>query len=977
MANTPHDDPPPSLHLNEGELPPIVRTVTLAGGGAAAIDQQDHHPGDRIGPYRLLESIGQGTFGTVWKAERVEGGFQQAVALKITRSSAASRQQLQRFEFERQTLASLEHPGIARVFDGGDAGGGALYYVMELVNGGRPITTFCRERALSVPDRLRLFLQACEALEHAHKQMVIHRDISPNNILAYQEPSTAKGPGRLRVKLIDFGLAKAMGTTVLQPPGAAERAGTPMGTMAYASPEQLRGEQGTDARSDVYAMGAVLYELLVDSPPISGDELPAGQSRERWLQFLTQSQPPSPSDRLSRMAASGALARERVESIAKTRRTTLERLQRDLREDLNWLPMKALEKLREDRYQSVEALAVDIRNYLEWRPLVAHPPSARYVARKFVRRHRGKVAVAGVTSVALVAAVIVIVMQSIETRRLYDQSEQRLKDQLEISAFQRSMLAGVDPAELGLAWSNMLREKLDAKLTKQEALLTDAKAREAAEQERNRRIEAFGEDLRRLNTTDVASEFLAQLVDRWRKVIDEKFAENPSVRADLLQAIVEIKLKLGMEGDQTLWPTQETVLKLREPSASERPAELADAQYWCAWVRSSQGGSKGEEAPTWARLALDARERLHPADHEAVAASLLQIGELAQLKEALEALRRVERGSEFTPETRFQAAASLGTRLCDAGRPNEALKLLEEVERRGQLDRFSVTKAEGEELRAQLENNLGFAQERMAIRLGLPNGEKNEHWKEAARRYERALTIDIGRQGRDHPTTIDTANSLALALMNLGAPESLQRAFVIADENLTSVERNRPPEEMLQTRSTKAKLCAQAGDAPQALRLSDQVMQDARRFYERGDRDFILTAKARGEVLDKIGRLPEAQALLWSLVKDRLDYLERQGETGYDMLLLNTACDLLNNLVKQGRLDQLDEVFRLCDARAAAGDDATKDGKYVYLQTKAAALRKWSEQDPSCQASAAAAEQEVKRVEAQRVAAGFGVAASG
>lgn len=932
--------------------PPAVRH------GVIKPEETDHQAGDRIGVYRLVQQLGQGSFGTVWLAERVEGGFRQEVALKLTRASASSRQQLQRFQFERQTLASLEHPGIARVFDGGDAGKGALYYVMELVRGGQPITAFCSTRALSIPDRLRLFTQACEALAYAHKQGVIHRDLSPNNILAYEDESLPPGPGRFRVKLIDFGLAKPVTGTALPSDPGADVAGSPLGTLAYASPEQIRGDPTTGTRSDVFALGAVLYELLVDSPPVSKDDLPTGRSRDELLAHISRSDPPPPSDRLSRMLSGGSIPRDKLEAIAKARRTTLDRLQLELREELNWLPMKALERRPDERYQSADELATDVRNYLALRPLAAHPPSVTYVARKFVRRNRGKVAVAGIVTVALVVSVVTIAVQYVETKRLYDLSERRLQEQRLVSAFQRDMLADVNPERQGHAWRSWLVQRLRERLDD-----PDSAVRPEA---RASRVSAFEQDMLALNTTDAATAFLAQVVEGAVPTIERKFKDMPHVQADLLQAIVQIRLGLGLQSDPTLWPMQQRVLELRRTAPQEPEADVLDALYWCAEVTRLQGGAQSSErAIDFARQALEGRERLDPPDPQAVAASVIQVAKLLPPDEAEARLRRVTGDAGLPQATRVRAAISLGLMLAEAGRFDEALRVLESA-------RIQYTRIEDDRYAAaDLWNNLGHAQLRRST--GLPDAPRAAARAEAVKHFRQALAMHASLYGDDHSITIDSRDNLALALLEVASDEAVAEARGLMEQNLRHVQAHRPPAEVVFAVNSLARVVLDAGQVAEALRLSDEVTRGAQRHYEAGHHVPVRMAKLRAEILSRAGRPDEAEAVLWRQFQDRLAWLAANGQPRYDRFLLDVGCDLQQALVARGRFDRLGEVFSTCDPVAAAGDDVQNDAKYAYGRRRVESLRAWSAKDPARSADLQRAEADLDRVKRARQAAGKSV----
>jgi tetratricopeptide (TPR) repeat protein len=330
------------------------------------------HPGTFLGPYKLLEQIGEGGMGIVWMAEQTEP-IQRRVAVKVVKEGMDSRQVLARFEAERQALALMEHPNIAKVLDAGQTPLGRPFFVMELVKG-QPITKYCDEKRLAVRERLELFADVCRAVQHAHQKGIIHRDLKPSNVLV------APYDGRPVVKVIDFGVAKATGQR-LTDKTLFTGFGALVGTPEYMSPEQAEvNNQDIDTRSDIYSLGVILYELLTGSTPLTRKRLKEVALLE-VLRVIREEEPPRPSTRLLE-------SKDTLPSISAQRQTEPGKLTKLVRGELDWMVMKALEKDRNRRYETANGFAMDVQRFLADEPVLACPPSALYRLRKFARRNK-------------------------------------------------------------------------------------------------------------------------------------------------------------------------------------------------------------------------------------------------------------------------------------------------------------------------------------------------------------------------------------------------------------------------------------------------------------------------------------------------------------------------------------------------------------------------------------------------------------
>jgi serine/threonine protein kinase/tetratricopeptide (TPR) repeat protein len=416
------------------ELAQSGRTASEVNGPTLAAPAENalYEPGTVIGSYRLAQRLGEGGMGEVWKAEQL-APVRRAVAVKLVKPGMDTRQIIARFESERQTLAIMQHPGIAQMFDAGVTASGRSYFVMEYVDGVR-ITDYCDDVQLGVAERLRLFQQVCDAVQHAHQKGAIHRDIKPSNVLVTMQD------GRPLPKVIDFGLAKLTSQGLND--ATLTEVGTMLGTPAYASPEQMSlGVLDVDTRSDVYSLGVLLYELLVGVIPFEADGSRAGDLLE-LRRSIRDLEPTKPSARLSRLGA-------RASDLARTRGTNAGALRRQLRGELDWIVMKALEKDRSRRYATPGDLARDTQRYLDQEPVLAGSPTAAYRLGKFVRRHRLATAFGGVVLSLIIAFAIVSAVQVKRIAAERDRATAEAAKASSINTFLQDTLGAADPWQTG------------------------------------------------------------------------------------------------------------------------------------------------------------------------------------------------------------------------------------------------------------------------------------------------------------------------------------------------------------------------------------------------------------------------------------------------------------------------------------------------------------------------------------------------
>ncbi|QDV62069.1 serine/threonine-protein kinase [Crateriforma conspicua] len=388
--------------------------------------------GQDIGPYRLLQKLGEGGFGVVYMAEQ-RHPVRRQVALKVIKPGMDSKAVVARFEAERQALAMMDHPNIASVFDGGAvADGDRPYFVMELVKG-VPITEFCDANALSTSERLELFVSVCNAVHHAHQKGVIHRDIKPSNVMVTLHD------GRPVVKVIDFGVAKALHQRLTEKTLFTQY-GMMVGTPQYMSPEQAEiSGLDVDTRSDVYSLAVLLYELMTGTTPLQAESLREAGYQE-LQRMIREEEPVKPSKRLS---SSG----QKLTVLAKHRSISPDRLSREIQGDLDWIVMKGLEKDRRRRYDSASGLATDIRRALSNEPVLAGPPSFSYRAKKFLVRHRRHVASAALLAIVVATIGSVVWLQQSQARAVRGQDEHRLAGAVEQAGTALAALTGASPAD--------------------------------------------------------------------------------------------------------------------------------------------------------------------------------------------------------------------------------------------------------------------------------------------------------------------------------------------------------------------------------------------------------------------------------------------------------------------------------------------------------------------------------------------------
>ncbi|MGA8103313.1 MAG: serine/threonine-protein kinase, partial [Candidatus Acidiferrales bacterium] len=409
------------------------------GGAAAALPNEvmapvriDRTAGFReIGPYRLLQLLGEGGMGEVWLAEQKKP-IHRTVALKLIKAGMDTKTVVARFESERQALALMDHPSIAHVFDAGSTAEGRPYFVMECVPG-LPITEYCDKHRLTIKERLELFTQVCEGVQHAHQKAIIHRDLKPSNVLVVEQDSKAVP------KIIDFGLAKATAQRLTDKTMFTEL-GVLIGTPEYMSPEQAdQREPNIDTRTDVYSLGVILYQLLVGALPFEVKALRAA-GLEEILRVIREEEPPKPSTKIRSMGEGSTASAEKRKEEPRS-------FAQHLQGELDWITMKALEKDRVRRYGTPSELSADICRYLRGEPVVAGPATAGYRLQKYAVRHR---IVLGAAAGLLLLLTGFLVTQAVELRRITEERDRATRERdraTRITDFMTSMFKVSNPSE--------------------------------------------------------------------------------------------------------------------------------------------------------------------------------------------------------------------------------------------------------------------------------------------------------------------------------------------------------------------------------------------------------------------------------------------------------------------------------------------------------------------------------------------------
>lgn len=930
--------------------PSLISTESVAGPGRTFSLEPDLS--EPVGPYRLTRKLGEGGFGLVYQAEQ-EQPVRRSVAIKIIKPGMDTARVIARFEAERQALAMMDHPAIARVFEAGATRAGRPYFAMELVEG-RPITAFAAERNLDIIQRLELFETVCLAVQHAHQKGIIHRDIKPSNILVRTDDAGAPIP-----KIIDFGIAKATGPA-LGDQTALTEGGALIGTPEYMSPEQADFRAGSvDTRSDIYSLGVVLYELLTGTTPI--DRAAASTSFADLQRIIREVDPPKPSTRL------GSISRSGLSSVP----AHADAFSRQLKGDLDWVVMKAIEKEPARRYATAFDLAADIRRYLDHKPVTAGPQSPAYIARKFVRRNRVVVAASAFALLALVGgatAATIGLFQAEQARakerRQFEalQASQRetqaaLKRSETVGSFLKSVFAAVSPGTAQGRDTALLRDILDAGASRAEIELADDRAALVEI------LLSIGSTYRNAALFDSA----VPVLQRASQIAAELSPPNPLQECEVAAAL---GFSLRETGDAkgaiaVLDPAIQTV-EAMNPRPAALLGSLLNYRGGCAAVSGDNPAalSFGERAVaayegtdevvgrSSARVQLASYKRASGDFAGAVALLQQVIDDLRprtdgkiELGSALNSLAVVERqrGAMDKAEALYRESLAVRRSLYDRAHPDIATVLLNlggVLMMQGRFDEAEPLMRESVAMHEEIYKG-EHANQAIAIdRLGMLQYNRGKY-DDAKTLLNQAREIFLRTVGPGHPFTATNASNLGNVLLDM---KLLPEGEAVLREAIESFAKfGRDPGSLTIAQCNLADAVADQGRPEEALPIIEKSLAKRKELFPNDPLGWAQAGMTHARVLRELHRYDEALAQL-----KELEAIVEAAKNAPPLVVCRVWRELGNTLVAMDRFEEgkpaLLKALTFLDPKRSARDRAMRRQVTIEL---ARLFERWNAASPS------------------------------
>jgi tetratricopeptide (TPR) repeat protein len=797
---TTHDDGP-----DQEEMP-----VAPAGRSETLFEKS----GDRIGRYKLVEQIGEGGCGLVYLAEQEEP-VRRRTALKIIKLGMDTRNVVARFEAERQALALMDHPNIAKVLDGGATATGRPYFVMELVKGVR-ITEYCDLKRLPIKERLHLFVQVCEAIQHAHQKGIIHRDIKPSNILVLDEATPIP-------KVIDFGIAKATDQRLTDKTlfTAFEHF---LGTPAYMSPEQAElNSSDIDTRSDIYSLGAVLYELLTGTTPFRTTVHDA-TGLDELRRAIREKDPPRPSACLS------AMAKPQLRVAANQRKNSPDKLIHELRGDLDCIVMKALEKQRARRYETANGLALDIHRYLRDEPVTARPPGAAYRIQKLVRRHRIAFGAAAAVAAALLLGLAVSI-------RLF------LKEK---DARHRAVMAERVQSDLRLeaeaASKEQARLRVQAQADQRKAQLEASKSEHVAELLKNM-LKGVGPSVALGRDTTM----LREVLDKAAANVRRDLTNEPAAAMEMFATLASTYDDLGLD-QQSEVTAREALSFARAAFGAEHPA-VARAMRQVGYALCNRG--KVDEAEPLIQEALSQERKLLGPENSDVAATLRTLANL-----------RWAQGKLVDAEALHRDALAIQRKLSNGPDPLVAESLNDLAGVLTEEKKLAEAESMYREALGMAKELFGSEHPTMAVSMNNLASVLRRQGKlaDAEALFRETLTLQKKLFGNEHPNLAVTMNNLALLLRAQGKlidAESMQREALAMEQKLLGPEH---PQTAVSLRNL-GNILKDRGQLDEAESVLRSAVATQKKLLGNDSTEVATSLEALALILEKQGKAADVEAL--------------------------------------------------------------------------------------------------------------------